>query len=338
MREEEFFLTICRQVFENWSWLEKGDHCSQYWLSKHFYLLYRNVSSSTFFKQKSRINTTTVNKDKGYSWIPLFENKKCRAGLLYILPNGGIPLHDHKESIGISMVLDGKPTITQSHLSENNKRLLTLLKPDQVIEHKPGLDELNFTFPGKTNIHGFSSNHSPSLLFNIVFFKEKHQRHYFVPMGYQGRNYNNNHLTVRKWLNYSFIMNFALATSAMCECNLNLSKNKNQIEITDTKLNSLINCSKSGHAFSQFQLAELYNSGTSIKQNLYEAYSWYLKAAKNGHIEAQYQIGIMLLDGKGVTEDSFEALEWLSMSSQNGHIKARKVLKYILENPEPLEC
>ena len=155
-------------------------------------------------------------------------------------------------------------------------------------------------------------------------------------MGDQGRTYNHKHITIRKVLSCSIIMNIALATSAMGTCDLDQLKNKT--EITDTKLNSLIKCSKSGNAFSQFQLAELYNSGTSVKQDLYEAYYWYLKAANNGYTEAQYQVGIMLLDGNGVTEDSFEALDWLSISSENGHIKAKETLNYILENPEPLEC
>ena len=335
MREEDYFLTICHQVFKNWSWLEKGERCSQQWLSKHFYYLYQHIRSTTFYKQKSRIYPATINKNKGYSWIPIFTNNKCRAGLLYILPNGKVPLHDHKESIGISMILDGKPSISKCHLSGDNKNILTLLKSDKIIEHKPRLNELNFIFPRENNIHGFSSNHLPSLLFNIVFFKEKHQRNYYIPKRDQ---YRNNNIAFRKWLPYSIMINFALASSAMGTCNFIQSQNNNQTEITKTKLISLINCSKSGNIFFQFQLAELYNSGTSIKQNFYEAYYWYLKAAKNGHIEAQYQVGIMLLDGQGVTEDSFKALDWLSISSQNGHIQAKNVLNYILENPEPLEC
>ena len=339
MKENELFSTFGHQIFTNWFWLEKGEQCSHLWLLEHFHHLYHNISLSTFFKQKSRINSDTINVSKGYNWLPIYNDEKCRAGLLYIPPNSRMPMHDHKESIGIAHVLKGNPVISQAHLSENKSDSLGIFEPNQVIEHvlKPG--DSNFVFPQKNNIHGFYTNHLPCLLFNIVFFQKKHQHNFYQPTGVvQAKSKNSDRLTLmKKCLSYSFIINLSLTNLAMGTCDKELLNNKSQIETSTNQLNSLIKCSKSGNTLAQFKLAMLYAAESKIK-NLNDAYYWNLQAAKNGHVEAQYYVGLMLLDGIGVTQDSFEAIEWLFKSSQAGHIKASETFTYIMENPEPLEC
>ena len=152
MKEKELFSTFGHQIFTNWSWLEKGEQCSHLWLLEHFHHLYQNISLSTLFKQKSRINSDTINISKGYSWLPIYDDEKCRAGLLYIPPNSKMPMHDHKESIGIAHVLKGNPVISQAHSSENKNGRPGIFKPSRVIEHKLKPGDSSFVFPQKNNL------------------------------------------------------------------------------------------------------------------------------------------------------------------------------------------
>jgi len=339
MQENELFSTFGHQIFTNWYQLKKGGQPSQSWLLDHFHHLYHNISLSSHFKQKLRTNPDTLNVSKGYNWLPVYDNAKCRAGLLYIPPNSRMPMHDHKESIGIAHVLKGTPVILQAHLSENKNNAPGIFKHNQIIEHKLKPGDSSFIFPQKNNIHGFYSNTSPCLLFNIIFFKKKYQHNFYQPIDVvQKKSKNSNNFTLlKKYLSYSFMINLSLTNMAMGTCDEELLNSQSQIKISSNQLNSLIKCSKSGNVSAQFKLAMLYTEKSKI-QNWNDAYYWNLQAAKNGHAEAQYHVGVMLLDGIGVTQDSFEAIEWLFKSSQAGHIKATEIFTYIMANPEPLEC
>lgn len=339
MKEKELFSAFSHQIFTNWSWLEKGGQPSQLWLLDHFHHIYPNISRSSYFKQKLRINSDTLNVSKGYNWLPVYDDEKCRAGLLYIPPKSRMPMHDHKESIGIAHVLKGTPVISQANLSEKNNNIPGIFKLNQVIEHKLKPGDSSFVFPQKNNIHGFYSNNSPCLLFNIIFYKKKYQHDFYQPIEVvQEKSKNSKKFTLlKKYLSCSFIINLSLTNMAMGICDKELLNSKPQIEISANQLSSLIKCSKSGNVSAQFKLAMLYTEESKI-QNLNDAYYWNFQAAKNGHPEAQYHVGVMLLDGIGVTQDEFEAIEWLFKSSQAGHIKATEIFTYIMENPEPLEC
>lgn len=339
MKEKELFSTLGHQIFTNWFWLEKGEQCSQIWLLERFRHLYYNINKNTLFNQKSCLNSDTINRSKGYSWLTIYDDEQCRAGLLYIPPNSRVPMHDHRESIGIAHVLKGNSIISQANLSKNKSVRLGMFKPNQIIEHelKPG--DSNFVFPQKNNIHGFYTNHSSCLLFNIVFFKKKHQHNFYQPIRIvQEKSKNSDRLALmKKCLSYSFIINLTLTNLAIGICDKKLLNNKSEIGISTNQLSSLRNCAESGNVLAQFKLATLYTTESKIKDPN-DAYYWNLQAAKNGHVEAQYNVGIMLLDGIGVTQDSFEAIDWLFKSSKAGHIKAKEVFTYVMENPEPLEC
>lgn len=340
MNEQDFFSSMSHQVFTNWLWLEKGEVNSKKWLSEQIYHLYCKISLTTFFKQKSQITPDKINKSKGYSWIPVYEDEKCRAGLLYLPAKGVIPMHDHKKSVGISLVLNGNPVIFQSHLSKNKKRWSGLLKTNQVMKKKLQPGDTSFIFPKQNNIHGFHASDSPCLLFNIIFFSEKKQRNYYLPLDsiHENTKKDNSLHFLKKSFGYPIIINFLLSGLSLGICDKNLLGNKPVIETTENQIVSLIKCSEAGDVTAQFKLAKLYAAGSSKSQDFYDAFYWYLQAAENGHADAQYHVGIMLLDGIGVTQDSFEAIDWLFKSSQNGHIKATAAFNYIMENPEPIEC
>ena len=198
MNKQEVFSSINHQVYNNWYWLKKGEDNSQKWLSKQFNQLHQKISLSSYYKKNLRTNTNIISNSKGYNWTPVYEDKNCRAGFLYLFPERGIPMHDHKQSIGISLVLNGNPAIFQSHSPTTNKSFFQYIQADKVTkkELKPG--DISFIFPERNNIHGFNANHSACLLFNIIFFADNHLRNYYLP-------YSNIQENTKKKRNHTFL-------------------------------------------------------------------------------------------------------------------------------------
>jgi len=335
---ETYFSPLADQVVDNWFWLENGNQESQQWLAEKVHDLYQKIKSSTCFIQRSQNVIQGIKKNKGYHWHSLYQGNQCRAGLLYLIPNRQIPLHDHPNNIGASMVLSGSPIITQEQTligTKNRLRQFSYLR----LKHKKLIPwDITYVFPSKKNVHGFASRHSPSLLFNIMFFKQSRYRRRFIPIPIKNKSNNQRKILSKKVMGWLVTLNLIFTSTIFASCNQEILKNNWQAEASKEKLELLKQCSKLENGMAQFLLAELYYSGIAIKQDMHKAYYWYLKAAKNGHVKAQYQVGMMLLDGKGVTEDSFDGLEWIFTSSQGGNSEATEVLNYILDNPEPLEC
>lgn len=72
----------------------------------------------------------------------------------------------------------------------------------------------------------------------------------------------------------------------------------------------------------QFELGQLYESGTGMVANLAQAASWYLKSAERGHVHGQYNVATMLEAGDGIAEDKIEALKFYTLAARQGFMSA----------------
>lgn len=70
----------------------------------------------------------------------------------------------------------------------------------------------------------------------------------------------------------------------------------------------------SGDAEALFGLAERYEQGRGVEQNLEHATSLYRQAAERGHPMAQYRLGLALGTGIGVALDREEGYRWLAIA------------------------
>ncbi|MGI9351265.1 MAG: tetratricopeptide repeat protein [Rhizobiaceae bacterium] len=74
-----------------------------------------------------------------------------------------------------------------------------------------------------------------------------------------------------------------------------------------------------GNAAAQTLIAELYERGLGIPQNLEEATDWYEIAAKSGNREAQFAYGVKLLEGKYIEKNVELGLEMMKAAADAGH-------------------
>ena len=82
-----------------------------------------------------------------------------------------------------------------------------------------------------------------------------------------------------------------------------------------------------GNAEAQLKLAQMYQEGKGVAQNLQEAFNWSKKAAEQGLAQAQLLLGQMYATGKGVATDGKEAAKWIQKAADQGSQAAKDELK-----------
>lgn len=85
-----------------------------------------------------------------------------------------------------------------------------------------------------------------------------------------------------------------------------------------------------GDSKAQYKLAEMYYSGTGLTQNYKAAANWYLKAAEQNDAKAQFKLGLIYSTGEGVIQNIKLAYMWIKLSESNGYHNARKVKNILL--------
>jgi hypothetical protein len=79
-------------------------------------------------------------------------------------------------------------------------------------------------------------------------------------------------------------------------------------------------------------LAECYETGRGIEQDLSKAIELYRQAAEKGVNDAMVALATMLYEGRGATMDSCEAQRWLEKAAANGSEPAKeKLAKMVLK-------
>lgn len=87
---------------------------------------------------------------------------------------------------------------------------------------------------------------------------------------------------------------------------------------------------EAGDCDAQYWLGFCYHEDVGFKQDIREAFSWYLKAAEKGHPEAQNYVGRFLLDGRsGISANKEEGIRWLKMAAKQYQPDAIEKLKEI---------
>ncbi|MDR0604455.1 MAG: SUMF1/EgtB/PvdO family nonheme iron enzyme [Bacteroidales bacterium] len=93
-----------------------------------------------------------------------------------------------------------------------------------------------------------------------------------------------------------------------------------------------IKSAQQGFDSAQYQIACLYNSGTSdIVQKNYEAINYFMKAAKQGHVIAQCHLGIYYRDDLGNEIGYEKAASWFRQSAAQNNPDAQNIYACLLE-------
>jgi len=73
-----------------------------------------------------------------------------------------------------------------------------------------------------------------------------------------------------------------------------------------------------GNAKTKLAIGYKFYKGEGVKQNLGEAFGWFLSAAHQENVEAQAQVVTMLYFGKEIEQDLDTAYDWLCAMETNG--------------------
>src|SRR5258708_905324 len=73
-----------------------------------------------------------------------------------------------------------------------------------------------------------------------------------------------------------------------------------------------------GDPAAQIRLAQRYETGDGIAQDLPQAAAWYRRAAELGNPEAQTSLATLYYRGSGVAHDDVQALHWYQVAADQG--------------------
>ena len=117
-------------------------------------------------------------------------------------------------------------------------------------------------------------------------------------------------------------------------------------DVTGSVLDALLNClsrpsvdeikekAEAGDAESQFNLGSMYSQGNEVKQDYFEAFKWWNKAAEQGYVGAQSNLGFMYDNGRGVKQNYYEAFKWYRKAAEQNFADAQYNLGFMYENGE----
>jgi hypothetical protein len=271
---------------------------------------------------------------KTWSWQTLYADTVCRYGLLHLPANGYIPLHDHAEAYGLSMVLEGHPFLLTPMFMPGKGRLIN---EKQIRVRRLHKDQISVILPGNHNIHGFRTDHESSTVLSFTIQKTNQVRHWYFtkPFGI-----NDSIAYPRRLLLLTFIVMImaGLSVTHAGECDKQVLGQFLREQSKHRDINHLLACAREDYPQAQFWVADAYQSARGVNQDLAEAAYWYGRAAQQGMPEAQLRYGEMIMNGEGITEDSAEALDWIFKSYMGGNKEAEAMFHYLMTNPAPLDC
>ena len=76
------------------------------------------------------------------------------------------------------------------------------------------------------------------------------------------------------------------------------------------------------NALNQCILGHAYYIGNGVRQNFYEAFKWYKRAADQNNSQAQYAVALMYRDGIGTIKDEGEYQRFWKLAADNGNTQA----------------
>jgi len=95
----------------------------------------------------------------------------------------------------------------------------------------------------------------------------------------------------------------------------------------DEALKRFRRAADAGHADAQYKLGAAYAYGINVDQDYGEAIAWYQKAAEQGQVDAQYALGMTYRYGIGVDADARTAGAWYEKAAAQGHQRAAEELQ-----------
>ncbi len=109
-------------------------------------------------------------------------------------------------------------------------------------------------------------------------------------------------------------------------------KKADYTKLTIKKLNQL---AEQGDVEAQAELGFSYYTGDhGLEPNLALSLQWCKKAARQGHPEAAALIAEAYETGEGVQQDMKEAIKWYTVSAQGGNVEGQCALAYLLQEAE----
>jgi uncharacterized protein len=76
-----------------------------------------------------------------------------------------------------------------------------------------------------------------------------------------------------------------------------------------------VRLAEGGDIKAQTQLGRMFETGSGVPQNFFEAAKWYSRAAAHGDGWAQFELGMLYNKGEGVVRDFVLSYMWLSLSA-----------------------
>ena len=131
----------------------------------------------------------------------------------------------------------------------------------------------------------------------------------------------------------ALVVAMALATTVGCSekagptSNVAAVSQKPTIDLTpEQKYAELVKKAEVGDSSSQFNLAEMYQSGKGSTKDMAKATEWYEKAAVQGHRDAQSKLSLIYARREGAPKDVAMVVDWTQIAAEQGNASAQFAL------------
>jgi TPR repeat protein len=120
-------------------------------------------------------------------------------------------------------------------------------------------------------------------------------------------------------------------------CVTGFAVGEDKVQPAPGSFESVKQLAEKGNAEAQLKLAQMYQEGKGVAQNLQEALKWSKKAAEQGLAQAQFFLGQMYATGKGVAQDVKEATKWIQKAADQGLQAAKDEIKKLSASAPSLD-
>ena len=148
-------------------------------------LMHRVMMLSHKYRSVFNENFRKMVRTKYWGWKSVYENELGQAGLFSIYRNAPVPLHDHPETCGVLMVLQGEVEVERFTLDQSDRNNpVTGMVELKCIERRV-LKPFELTWFGsdKGNIHGLHTRTEQSVMLKVQLpTREEKSRSWYFPV------------------------------------------------------------------------------------------------------------------------------------------------------------
>ena len=130
----------------------------------------------------------------------------------------------------------------------------------------------------------------------------------------------------KKLLPDNLLVQYPLDQKAAAEAKIVDEKAANDSKAKEVSNEKTRKAAANGDPGAQFEVGNMYFTGTGVARDIAESAKWYRQSAEQGDARAQFSLARMYDSGAGLSKDTREAAKWYRKAAEQGNSDAQSSL------------